>query len=109
VILRGWQLWAILPVRAIEVPPCARFPQRAGAFLRKSGPAPTQAAQPASKHLVGRNPTLLETLCRTLQWLEKTEDLDRDDPALKDLKRAILLQIANLEIKDKEKEESEAA
>jgi hypothetical protein len=109
VILPGWQLWAILPVRAIEVPPCARFPQRAGAFLRKSCPAPTRAAQAASKHFVVRNPTLLETLCRTLQWLEKTEDLDQDDPALKDLKRAILLQIANLEIKDKEREEPEAA
>lgn len=53
------------------------------------------------------HPTLMETLCRTLQWLEKTEDLDRDDPFLKDLKRAILLQIAELEVQ--EKEEPEAA
>jgi hypothetical protein len=53
-----------------------------------------------------RHPTLMETLCRTLQWLEKTEDLDRDDPALRDLKRAVLMHIAELQIQEREQPEA---
>lgn len=44
----------------------------------------------------------METLCRALQWLEKTEDLDQETPALTDLKQAILVQIANVAIEDRE-------
>jgi hypothetical protein len=53
-----------------------------------------------------RHPTLMETLCRTLQWLEKTEDMDKDDPALKDLKHAVLSHIAELQIHDREHAEA---
>jgi hypothetical protein len=49
-----------------------------------------------------QHPTLMETLCRALQWLEKTEDLDQETPALADLKQAILVQIANVAIEDRE-------
>jgi len=52
--------------------------------------------QMVSKTAVSRRPTLLETLCRAFQWLEKTEDLDVEDSALEELKEAILLEIANL-------------
>jgi hypothetical protein len=56
----------------------------------------------ASDRAMSGHPTLLETLCRTLQWIEKNEDLDREDRALHELKRAVLLQIAELEIQERE-------
>jgi hypothetical protein len=51
---------------------------------------------------VVRDPAQMETLCRTLQWLEKVEDIDQENPALRDLKRAILLEIAKLEITEED-------
>jgi hypothetical protein len=65
-----------------------------------------RARNPHLSRTVSRHPTLLETLCRTLQWLERTEDLDHDDPALKDIKRAILLLIADLKVQDEEEPEA---
>jgi hypothetical protein len=44
----------------------------------------------------------METLCGTLQWLEKIEDLDQENRALTDLKRAILLEIAKLKIREED-------
>lgn len=49
-----------------------------------------------------RDPTRMETLCGTLQWLEEIEDLDQENAALTELKRAILLQIADLEIQEED-------
>jgi hypothetical protein len=44
----------------------------------------------------------MEALCGTLQWLEKIEDLDQENRALIDLKRAILQEIAKLEIQEED-------
>jgi hypothetical protein len=58
-----------------------------------------------SRHSAGevdRDPTLMETLCGTLQWLETIEDLDQENRALTDLNRAIRLQIAELEIQEED-------
>jgi hypothetical protein len=58
-----------------------------------------------SRHPAGgvvRHPTLMEALCGTLQWLEKIEDLDQENRALIDLKRAILREIAKLEIQEED-------
>lgn len=45
-----------------------------------------------------RDPARMETLCRTLQWLENMEDLDQENPTLRDLKSAILQEISKLEL-----------
>jgi hypothetical protein len=43
--------------------------------------------------------TLLETLRRTLVRIEAREKLAADDPALQDLKRSMVLMIADLEFR----------
>jgi hypothetical protein len=49
------------------------------------------------------DPTPVETLFGALQWLEKIEDLDQENRVLTDLKRAILLEIAELKIQEEDK------
>lgn len=54
------------------------------------------------KSVVARHRTLMENLYRTLQGLDKIEDLDEENPALTELKRVILLRIADLELRERE-------
>jgi hypothetical protein len=103
VILPLVPVCGILPDTQSTLPPASSNP--AGVFFALEQIKPWKRSRHPSA-IVSRFPTLLETLCRTLQWLEKTEDLDHDDPALQDLKRAILLLIADLEIQDEEEPEA---
>jgi hypothetical protein len=71
---------------------------------------PANLSTRPSRRPAGRaasHPTRMETLCRTLQWLEANEDFDQESPALTDMKRAILVKIADLELL--EEDESSAA
>jgi hypothetical protein len=43
--------------------------------------------------------SLIEALRSALEQLERTEEISSDDPALRELKRSILLMIAELESK----------
>lgn len=43
--------------------------------------------------------TLLDMLRRTLEWVEATQRLAPEDPALVDLKRSIVLSISELELR----------
>jgi hypothetical protein len=43
------------------------------------------------------SPSLIEALRSALEQLERTEHITSDDPALRELKRSLLLMIAELE------------
>jgi hypothetical protein len=47
---------------------------------------------------VRKAPGLIDLLCSTLKQVEQMADLSPDDPALRELKRHILMIIAELEI-----------
>jgi hypothetical protein len=84
-----------LPIGGIEV----------GVESNDDGRMRSSPSTPRFRHIASvavRDPAQMETLCRTLQWLEEIEDLDEEIPALIELKRAILLQIAELEIQEED-------